>query len=675
MGWLTQALQTRASSGISNPSNWLFDALGGSTTATGKRVNEDSALGHSPVWAAVRLVSETAASLPLMVYERLDPRGKRRASNHPLFPVLHDTVNERQTSFEWIETSVAHLMLRGNSYTSVERDRGNRIKALWILDPRYMRVYARGNGDIMYSWEPPDLDPIRALAGSGDILHIRGFAAGNGLMGLSPITLARESIGLGLSAEEYAARFFSNSTTPSGVLEHPDSLGEDAMKRLISSLDRFRTVSNAHKTLVLEEGMKWHTVGVSPEDAQMLESRKFQVTEIARWFRVPPHKIADMEKATFSNIEQQSIEFVVDTMRPWLVRIEKAMHRDLLSPVERGKYFVEFLVDGLLRGDSKTRAESYAIGRQWGWLSANDVLEMENRNPIDGGDVYFAPLNMFPADDQPDGDDPHAQGGVDRVRRAGEDDRETIEFRAARSADLRRKIGAAMQPVFRDAALKVVRAERRTLTGPVAALTDDAEALEKLQTIVARYYKTEGELAEFARKTVEPAVRSLGEAVSPIAVEEVGDEVEHDIAPICESLSRSFGERYAARSRREITGAITAHAADGTDMQQLRDTLETRFDMWESVRTDEVAKEETAKGKSAIARGVYAAAGILVLRWVAFGDNCPICNSLNGKVVGIEQAFAEAGFEVGPPDAGITPRTSIKHPPIHGGCDCDISIG
>ena len=671
MGLLAEAWERRSTSGLQNPKNWLFDALGGTRTATGKRVDVDSSLQIAAVWSSVRLISESAASLPLVTYERMEPRGKRRAFGHPIYPILHDMVNERQTSFEWVETSVAHLNLRGNTYSWIDRDNGARVKALWILNPVHMKVFALPGGDILYSWEAPGLPPLRALAGSGDILHVRGFNAGDGLIGLSPISMARESLGVALAAEEYGARFFANSTTPSGVLEHPNSLDEPGIERLRASLASFRSLENKHKTLILEEGMKWNTIGISPEDAQMLETRKFQISEIARWFRVPPHMIGDLEKATFSNIEQQGIDFVRHTMRPWLVRIEKALKRDLLLPKERATYFSEFNVDGLLRGDSETRAKAHALGRQWGWLSVNDILEIENRNPIEGGDTYMEPMNMIPAGVAQDpASAPPRPPPSQEDRAASVDNR---ELRAERSVNLRREIGKALRPVFREAALGVVRAEQRKLSKPIAAIGgEDEAAVPKLKAITERFYESEGELATFARKHLEPKYRALADAIAPIALEEAESDVERDLEPLCDKLARSFAERHAAESRRRLGRLFEEHAQDD---DALKASLEEELGNWEEVRPDTIAAVETVKAKSAIARNLFVAAGVLQIRWVTFGESCPICDSLNGKVVGIEQPFASQGSEVGPQGRAIKPRTDIFHGPIHDGCDCDVAIG
>jgi HK97 family phage portal protein len=228
------------------------------------------------------------------------------------------------------------------------------------------------------------------------VLHIPGLGF-DGLLGYSPIAMAREAVGLAMATEEFGARFYNQNAQPGIVLKHPNRLSNEARDNLRKSWeDSHRGLDKAHKAAILEEGMSLEKIGIPPDDAQFLETRKFQRSEIASFFHIPPHMIGDLDKATFSNIEQQSLEFVVYTMRPWLVRWEQAINQKLIL---QENYFSEFLVDGLLRGDIAARYSAYAVGRQWGWLSANDVRELENMNPIDGGDTYLTPLNMLPAEE------------------------------------------------------------------------------------------------------------------------------------------------------------------------------------------------------------------------------------------------------------------------------------
>lgn len=363
---------------------------------TGLSVTETTALSVVAVYACVRILSETVASLPLFLYKRLD-RGKQRAGDHPLYPLLHDVPNPEMNSFTFRETLMAHLVTWGNAYAEIEWDSYTKVKALWPLRPDRMQVW-RENDQIVYKYYLPNSAGMVTLP-AYRVWHIPGLGF-DGLVGYPPITLAREAIGLSLATEEFGARFFGSGAAPGGVLEHPGKLSKDAQDNLRKSWNEMHSgLSNQHRLAILEEGMKWNKIGIPPDDAQFLETRKFQKNEIASFFHIPPHMIGDLERATFSNIEEQALEFVVYTMRPWLVRWEQSINQKLLNPDERADYFAEFLVDGLLRGNIQARYQAYATGRQWGWLSANDIRELENQNPLPGeeGDIYLNPMNMVPA--------------------------------------------------------------------------------------------------------------------------------------------------------------------------------------------------------------------------------------------------------------------------------------
>lgn len=384
-------------SGLSNPDPWLIAAFGGPMTATGIRVNADTAMRLTAVYSAVRILAETIATLPLIVYRRTENDGKERATDYFLYPLLHDQPNEEQTSVEFREMLQGHLALRGNAYAQIDRKMG-RPARLVPLHPDRVEV-RREKGELVYKVNPTNGPAYFLRRSAGEIMHLRGLSS-DGVTGLNPIELFREAMGLGLAYEEYSGRLFGNGANINGVLETPQAMSDEALKRFRKLWqENYGGVGNAGKTAILEQGMKWQAIGIAPKDAEFIVSRKFQVTEIARIFRVPPHMLADLERSTFSNIEHQSLEFVRDTIRPWLVRWEQALTRDLIPPEDRSEYFVEFLIEGLLRGDFKTRYDAYAIGRNNGWLSANDIRRMENMNPLppEQGDVYLIPLNMVPA--------------------------------------------------------------------------------------------------------------------------------------------------------------------------------------------------------------------------------------------------------------------------------------
>lgn len=371
-------------------------------TTSGKAVTERSAMQMTAVYSCVRILAEAIAGLPLHLYRYGEDGSKEKAIDHPLYALLHDEPNPEMTSFVFRETLMTHLLLWGNAYAQIIRNGKGEVVALYPLMPNRMTVDRDENGQLYYEYRTSQ-DDAHTMKGSvvrlspRDILHVPGLGF-DGLVGYSPIAMAKNAIGLAIATEEYGSKFFANGATPGGVLEHPNVV-KDPERVRTSWNAAFGGSANANKVAVLEEGMKYTPISISPEQAQFLETRKFQINEIARIFRVPPHMIGDLEKSSFSNIEQQSLEFVKYTLDPWVCRWEQSMQRALLKPDEKSAYFLKFNVDGLLRGDYQSRMNGYAVGRQNGWMSANDIRELENLDRIakeDGGDLYLVNGNMVP---------------------------------------------------------------------------------------------------------------------------------------------------------------------------------------------------------------------------------------------------------------------------------------
>ncbi|HEM4149790.1 TPA: phage portal protein [Streptococcus suis] len=376
-----------------------FSYLFGRTTS-GENVDEFKAMQTTAVYACVRILAEAVASLPIHVYERTST-GKEKKVEHPLYFLLHDEPNPEMSSFVFRETLMTHLLIWGNAYVQIIRDRSGQVISLYPLLPDKMSVHRDESGKLYYKYKrqseenPNFKEKGDAILKADDVLHVPGLGF-DGLIGYSPIALAKNAIGMTLATENYGASFFKNGANPGGVLEHPGILKDP--KRVRDSWNAvYNGVTNAHKVAVLEEGMKYTQVGIPPEEAQFLQTRKFQINEIARLYRIPPHMVGDLEKSSFSNIEQQSLEFVKYTLDPWVVRLEQAFKRSLFLPEEKKTYFVKFNVDGLLRGDYQSRMNGYAIGRQNGWLSTNDIRELEDLNLLsdeEGGNLYLINGNM-----------------------------------------------------------------------------------------------------------------------------------------------------------------------------------------------------------------------------------------------------------------------------------------
>ena len=400
MNILTGLFKSRDKPQNRTPGSSYAFFLGGSTS--GKAVTERSAMQMTAVYSCVRILSEAVAGLPLHLYRYTPDGSKVKAVDHPLYLLLHDEPNPEMSSFVFRETLMTHLLLWGNAYAQIIRNGKGEVVALYPLMPNRMSVDRDEHGQLYYTYtrasdEAKTMTGMTVLLPPSDVLHIPGLGF-DGLVGYSPIAMAKNAIGLAIATEEYGAKFFANGAAPSGVLEHPGTIKDPSRVRE-AWMSQFGGSANSGKVAVLEEGMKYTPISIAPEQAQFLETRKFQINEIARIFRIPPHMVGDLEKSSFSNIEQQSLEFVKYTLDPWVIRWEQSIQRALLRPEEKKRYFAKFNVEGLLRGDYQSRMNGYAVARQNGWMSANDIRELENLDRIPaeaGGDLYLVNGNMLP---------------------------------------------------------------------------------------------------------------------------------------------------------------------------------------------------------------------------------------------------------------------------------------
>ena len=372
-------------------SSWGRSFLFGGTSA-GKIVNETTAMQVSVVYACVRILAESVAGLPLHVHERTADGGRATMPKHPLYRLLHDEPNPEMTSFVFREVMMSHLLLYGNAYAQIIRDGRGYPIMLYPMLPDKITIDRNKSGKLIYTYrcEKGEIKLRKEY-----VLHIPGLGF-DGLIGYSPITMAKNSIGMALATEEYGAKFFANGANPGGVLEHPGTI-KDIQRVKDSWNTAYQGSGNAHKVAVLEEGMKFSPIGIPPEQAQFLQTRKYQLNEIARIFRVPPHMIGDLERSSFSNIEMQSLEFVKYTLDPWVVRWEQSLQQALLLPSEKDSIFIKFNVDGLLRGDYESRMKGYSVGIQNGFMSINDVRALEDMNLLsdeEGGNYHVLNGNM-----------------------------------------------------------------------------------------------------------------------------------------------------------------------------------------------------------------------------------------------------------------------------------------
>ena len=384
-----------SSNGGRSPSGEFWFESVAARVSSGMRVSPDSALRLAAVYACVRILAETMASLPLVVYQRRADGSKDRVTDHWLYRLMAKRPNRFQNPFEWREMLQGHLVLRGNAYNQIISNPQGEIIELMPIHPDRVKIELLPSGE--YRYRVTDRSGTDMILPRGEVWHLRGLSS-DGLMGMSPIDLARENLGMALAAQDYGARFFANDAKPTGGwIEFPGSFKDiEAKKVFRESYQQAQSGANRGKVLVLENGMKFHEVGVTNKDAQFLELRKFQITDIARLFRVPPHMIADLDRATFSNIEQQSLEFVMHTMTPWAERWEASIESELL--LQSDEIEIEFDFANLMRGDAASRSSYYQSGIQNGWLTRNEARMAENLKPIDGLDQPLRPLNMVEED-------------------------------------------------------------------------------------------------------------------------------------------------------------------------------------------------------------------------------------------------------------------------------------
>ncbi len=633
--------------------------------------NEHNALQLTAVYACVRILSETIASLPLNVYQNLD-NGKDKAKDHPLYDVLHNQANEEMTSFIFRETMTAHLLLWGNCYAEIEYDRAGRVRGLWPLLPdRTNPERDRATNKLFYQ---TTIKNERIRLPSDRVLHIPGLGF-DGLVGYSPLQMVKKSMELGMYAERFGSDFFKNGTNVGAVVTHPGTLGDGAFERLRKSLqEKYEGLGKAHRMMLLEEGMTFAKNMIPPNEAQFLETRKFQISEIARFFRVPPHMLADLERATFSNIEHQAIEFVTHTLRPWLVRWEQQMQKDLFTEEERKKFSVGHVIDGLLRGDIKSRYEAYSIGRQNGWLSADDIREKEDMNPLpDGqGKTYLIPLNMIPAqyvtDDFDISSDEPSDTPEERSQRMKKRAAELRRIRQRRTHEMRSRSKTNYRKPFARAFKRIIEKEVDDVLSKARDLFQQRN-IDLFTIWLGEYYE---DFQSYFEEEMMPVVLSFADIIIQGVADELEVEEEISLQAFIGAVVAAMAVRYIAKSQKRIMKVIDDGLSNSMD---LTEAIEKETTRWKEKRPEQESKGEATRTANAIAKAAYKKYGVRELVWVAAsGEVCDFCKRLDGKVIGIDQTFVAAGEDVvgNADETPLTPKKNITHPPLHTGCECDI---
>lgn len=562
----------------------------GGRSLSGVPVTEDTAFNYSAFWQGVGLISGHIASFPLIHYKRLQPKGKDRFVGSRIFRMLRDEFNPHMSSFVAREVMQAHVLTWGNAYAEIERDRADQPVALWPLTPDRVEPFYGDSGGVFYRVSGVNASDV--IIPARDMLHIPGLGF-DGLQGYGVVRRARESIGLGIAAEKFGAAFFGNGSTFGGVLTPEDAgaLQDEAdREELREAIEKFHQgVDRAHRFLILYGGLKYQSLGVPPKDSQFLETRKFQVEEIARWLNLPPHKLKHLDRSTNNNIEHQGIEYYTDTLFPWQVRWEQELNRKLISPLERNQQFIEHLPEAVLRGDIESRYKAYSIGRQWGWLSADDIRERENMNPLpDGiGTIYLVPLNMTPANRINDVIDaqiakdtkpaaPPAVGGGDRdveaIVGSLRDEMQAIAQRAEEQSAKAAAAESALANATTDAdALRQTVEEaraaearlRQELTEKAALLAVATKQLHQAQLAREADQAVTDALAAEAATRVAAADKAIADATARAAtVEAERDQLIAELGQATEREQEAFRAMEAAVQRATEANAAVATSQD-----------------------------------------------------------------------------------------------------------------
>ncbi len=666
------------------------------STLSGVKVSESTMLSSSAVFACINVISQDIAQLPFVLYKRLkDKKGKEKATEHTLFPLLRFSPNPEMTAYSFKQTLQSHILGWGNAYANVERDRSNRIKALWILLPNNMKV-TRENGELAYNYRLPNGQEV--IMRKEDVLHIPGLSY-NGIVGYAPITLMREALALSLAEEGYSARFFGNGAMPTHVMKHPGKIGDEGKKNIHKAWDKMhKGVQNSHRMAILEEGIDIQAIGLSQTDSQFLEGREFQINELARYFRMPLHKIQKMNDTSYNNIENMSQEYVSGTLQPHATQWEQSVHLTLLGRNEKSTYFAEFMFQDLLRGNSEARAKFYKSMWETGSLSPDDIRAMENLNPIpDGdGDQYFVPLNFIPIDKagedinpikdtganntvDPDDNNDNEEEEETKILAVSKETQTLQEIRAQRTVKIRNRIRNAYYSLFKDAGTAIVAKETVFVRRAIKKYGNTDEFKKQLD----KFYKNE------IKKTIQKRFGAVLISYYDTLAPEVYIELNLDDGSIdgIEKFTQDYIDGYYNRHTGSSLGQINSILnpdkrlirADNINDEDEDDeitALNTRMDEWDEKRGNKIAVAEIVQAEGALVVMMTLSQERTLIWQIQGKTTCEACISLQGKVVEKDQWFVQQNDDIPNGDlADIHVRFSKKHPPLHYACDCIVVPG
>lgn len=715
-----------ARSAFSNP-EWWSNVWSGGKSVSGVSVTNTTALNISAVYSAVRLASETIGTVPVQAFRKNGDT--REKINHPVAELFSGMANPDMPGHILREVLQGHLELRGKAFAEIVHDVNGLPGQLWPLNPDDIVIKRNSQNELEYHHTPSG----KTLP-DWKVLHLRGFGS-DGVNGYSVVSLGRESLGLTTAAEQFGGRYFGEGTNVGGFIRLPEGkkgLSDEAFERLKAQMNqKYKGLQKSHGLIILENGAEFQKIGLSPEDSQFLETRKFQVTEIARWFRLPPHLIGDLERATFSNIEHQGMESVRHSWLPRVTRWEAEIKNKLLANPHREKdIYIRFNLDGLLRGDVKTRYDAYHLALTDGWMNSDEVRGKEDmpQQPDGQGKLFLVPLNMVdkstlveePAGDGIDGatvDNPDAgvqlngaqvaaateivtlvvngelprDAGIGQLQvlfnltqpqaeqvmgSAGTESFQKVEEEPARSGkpyELRAgqaDILSQRRKIGESYRGKIRKAAEALVTGEIKMIRSLMAANEEDHTLREAFLSELKNHKKTYEQKMGPVLSAYASDLYPVARDEVGSEVDGDAEyeSFTADYVAGYGSRHLSRTRKQVLAII------GDPDQDTREALDTRLTEWDAKRAKKIEEEETTRGRSAFVKAAFMAFGVTKLRSIAHGESCPFCNSINGKVIEINSLFFTEGESIEPEGAqsAMTFSSNIGHPPYHGGCDCDI---
>ena len=635
-------------------------------SSSGIEVTEETAQKLTAFYRATEILSQTVGMLPLKVYKRVDS-GKEEARDHHLWDLLHDMPNDTQTAMEYREMMQAHLVMKNNAIAVIERGNNTgRPTKLVPIDPRRVQLM-RNTEDGRELFYRIQLRDGPADFASSEIHHIKGRSK-NGLWGDSRLLFGTDAIGRGLAVQNNASHFFANSSVPGGILKSKKILGADGRKDLRKQWEEgYKGSEKKGRIAVLEEDLDFEQVSLSPADAELIAQTDLTVDDISRLTGVPKHMLAKSDAQAYKNVEIISTEFIIYGLLPWLKRWEQAITRDLLPKEERKEFFVEFSLQGLLRGDFKTRTEGYTKGRQWGWYSANDIKRFENENTIGPkGDIYLVPMNMVKAEDVLNPPEPAPVVELKDQAEPNEPTEPPKRSYIRRSiSDLRLANRRVHEPLFIDIYSRLVKRETNELRkGTEKHLRD----LTTFNTFIDNFYLSFGSVVE---QLTLPMFTTFSRAIAEVVIAELGEPVAQlvNVDDVALAHTREAALRYRLSSKMQLKALFE----DTKDLTF--DTVNKRLDGWVDTKAKKFAARELLDAESTFVIDEYRNQGIGNKQWKTVGANCPLCNQMEGNIVGISHNFLEAGDTVDPGDgktSPLKPHRSVKGPPLHQGCDCMV---